>query len=170
MNNLRSYVEALESICENGNLGKKAVQKLMYLIERKGVELDLGYTIHFFGPYSAKLDNILHILESDEIIDINTAGRTHTVSIIDSSKCEGEELSSEDKENVEYVISIFGKKSAFELEGIATLDYVACNLAGSDGKSDIDIINGVKRIKGTKFSDAQLFQYLEMLKGYKYLN
>jgi hypothetical protein len=51
MNNLRSYIEALESICENRNLGKKAVQKLMYLIERKGVEFDLDYTIHFFGPY-----------------------------------------------------------------------------------------------------------------------
>lgn len=53
--------------------------------------------IHFFGPYSAKLDNILHRLESDEVIDINTAGRTHTVSIIDSSKCEGKGLSIEDK-------------------------------------------------------------------------
>lgn len=169
MNNLRSYIEALESICENRNLGKKAVQKLMYLIERKGVEFDLDYTIHFFGPYSAKLDNILHVLESDEIIEINTTSRTHTVSIIDSSKCEGQKLSSKDKKTVEYVLNRFGNKSAFELEGIATLDYVACNFAGSDEKSDNDIINGVKRIKGTKFNAPQLSQYLEMLKEYQYL-
>jgi len=170
MNNLRSYAEALESICENRILGKKAVQKLMYLIERKGVEFKLDYKIHFFGPYSSKLDNILHVLESDEIIHINTTGRTHTVSVIDVSKCGGEELSSEEKDTVEYVISRFGDKTAIELEGIATLDYVACNLAGSDRKSDNDIVDGVKRIKGTKFSDSQLYQYLEIMKEYQYLS
>ncbi|TEB08179.1 hypothetical protein Psch_01734 [Pelotomaculum schinkii] len=170
VNNLRRYIKTLESICEDRKLGKKAVQKLMYLIERKGVEFDLGYNIHFFGPYSAKLDNILHRLESDEVIEIDTTGRTHTISVMDSSRCEGEELSSEDKKTVEYVISRFGNKTAFELEGIATLDYVACNLVGSEGKSDIDIINGVKRIKGTKFNNSQLSQYLEILKENHYLS
>lgn len=170
MNSLKNYAEVLESICNNKSLGKKAVQKLMYLIERRDVDLGLEYTIHFFGPYSANLDNILHVLENEEVIDIDTTGRTHTVSVIDLSKCEGSGLSAEDRKTVDQVIEIFGNKSAFELEGITTLDYVACKLTDGDRKSDIDIINGVKRIKGTKFSDTQLNQYLETLKEYSYLN
>lgn len=170
MRNLRGYAEALESICETGTLGKKAVQKLMYLMERKGADLNLGYSIHFFGPYSSKLDDILHVLESDEVICINTSGRTHTVSILDSSKSEGNGLSEKDKQIVAYVIDKFGDKSAFELEGIATLDYVACHLSNDDIKDDKNIINGVKRIKGTKYRDDQLNQYLAMLKSCDYLS
>lgn len=169
MDKLGIYAETLKKICENGNQGKKAVQKLMYLIERKGVEVDLDYSIHFFGPYSAKLDDILHRLESDEIIDIDTTGRTHKVRIMDSSRYKENELSFKEMQIVEYVIKEFGNKSAFELEGIATLDYIACKLLEENRTSDNDIINGVKRIKGTKFSDQQLAQYLRMLKEHQYL-
>lgn len=169
MDKLRIYAQTLERICEKGNQGKKAVQKLMYLIERKGVDFELGYSIHFFGPYSEKLDDILHRLESDEIVNIDTSGRTHIVRVLDSSLCEGATLSPEERKIVEYVINEFGNKSAFELEGIATLDYIACNLPPGN-QSDTDIINGVKRIKGTKFSEQQLKQYLEILKTHQYLS
>lgn len=170
MNSLKSYTETLELICKNKNVGKKAIQKLIYLMERKGVEFDLDYKIHFFGPYSVKLDHILHVLKSDEIIDIDTSGRTHIVRVIDSSKCKGEGVSLEGKKMVEEVIRNFGNKSALELEGITTLDYVASNMSDTDKKSDTDILNGVKRIKGTKFSNPQLSQYLEILKEYQYLS
>jgi len=169
MDKLRIYAQTLERICSKRNQGKKAVQKLMYLIERKGVDFELGYSIHFFGPYSEKLDDILHRLESDEIVNIDTSGRTHIVRVLDSSLCEGDSLSPEESKIVEYVINEFGNKSAFELEGIATLDYIACNLP-PENQSDTDIINEVKRIKGTKFSDSQLKQYLEILKEHQYLS
>lgn len=168
MEKLKNYAQTLKRICENGNQGKKAVQKLMYLVERKGVDFELGYSIHYFGPYSAKLDDILHRLESDEIVNIDTSGRTHIVRVMDSSVCGGDGLSAEESEIVEYVVNQFGYKSAFELEGIATLDYIACNLPAGN-ISDKDIINGVKRIKGTKFSESQLEQYLGILKDHKYL-
>jgi len=83
--------------------------------------------------------------------------------------CEGATLSPEERKIVEYVINEFGNKSAFELEGIATLDYIACNLPPGN-QSDTDIINGVKRVKGTKFSEQQLKQYLEILKTHQYLS
>jgi hypothetical protein len=53
---------------------------------------------------------------------------------------------------------------------VILLDYVACNFDGGDKKNDIDIINGVKRIKGTKFNAPQLSQFLKMLKKYQYLS
>ena len=49
----------INQICEKIEPGKKMLQKLMYLIERKGVTLELNYSIHYFGPYSSKLDKNL---------------------------------------------------------------------------------------------------------------
>lgn len=37
----------------------------MYLIERRGVYLNLNYSIHFYGPYSAALDYVAHTLLDD---------------------------------------------------------------------------------------------------------
>jgi uncharacterized protein YwgA len=169
-NSLEGYAAALELICKKRKVGKKAIQKFMYLMERKGVEFDLDYKIHFFGPYSVKLTHILHALESRGVIDIDTSGRTHTVSVTDCTEYGEGGLSCNGKKIVEEVLSNFGDKSALELEGIATLDYVACNMADIGKKSDNDIINSVKRIKGTKFSEPQLYQYLEILKEHEYLS
>ena len=169
MNKLRIYAQTLERICEKKGQGKKSIQKLMYLMERKGINFELDYSIHFFGPYSEKLDDILHRLESDEIINIDTSGRTHLVSVLDASICKGDDtLSPGENKVVEYVINEFGVKSAFELEGIATLDYVACNLA-PENQNDVDIINEVKRIKGAKFTSRQLREYLDVLKAHRFL-
>ena len=50
MNLLDKYTFLIDDICKGKQTGKKKLQKLMYLIERKGVQLDLRYSIHFFGP------------------------------------------------------------------------------------------------------------------------
>lgn len=170
MSNLKKYVDILESICEDNEPGKKTVQKLTYLIERKGVKLDFEYTIHFFGPYSSKLDNVLHLLQCDEAININTGGITHTISIKDTSHYDGEQLSQEDKEKVSFIIDNFKDKSALELEGITTLDFVANSLKPEDRAEDNLIIEKVKHIKGTKFSEEQLREYLDTLKQYEFLS
>lgn len=168
MFSMKKYVEVLERICEQNEPGKKSVQKLAYLIERKGVNLDLEYTIHFFGPYSSKLDNVLHLLQCDEAIDINTIERTHTISIIDTSSYEGEQLSQEEKEKVDFILNNFKRRSALELEGITTIDYVAKSLGLRNGDND-KIIEEVKRIKGTKFNDEQLQEYLGVLREYEFV-
>ncbi len=171
MDNLANYAQVLKNICENRTLGKKAVQKLMYLIERKGVDLELGYTIHFFGPYSSKLDNILHILQNEELIEINTQGVTHTISIKDVD-FNMKHLSKDEKEKVAFVLDRFGNKTALELEGITTLDFVARSLEpkGKVKVKDEEIIKEVVRIKGQKFSDEQLQSYLKELRELSFLN
>ncbi len=167
---LNKYVEVLERICRHIQPGKKAVQKLAYLIERSGVDLDLEYRIHFFGPYSAKLDNVLHLLQCNEVIEINTQKPTHIISIIDIPCYEGEKLTDEEKEIVDSVLDNFSGLSALELEGITTIDYVATSIECTEVSSDDAIIEKVKHIKGTKFSDGQLKRYLEILKQYNFLS
>jgi len=43
--------------------GKKVLQKLVYLIEKKGLNLGFDYSIHYYGPYCAQLDDAVHSLE-----------------------------------------------------------------------------------------------------------
>jgi hypothetical protein len=80
-NDFNKYIIIIKAICEKTEVGKKMLQKLLYLIERKGVGLDLNYSIHFFGPYSAKLDELIHLFESEDIIEIDTSGTTHKINI-----------------------------------------------------------------------------------------
>lgn len=171
MQRMRKIVEVLDDISVNYKPGKKTVQKLLYLMERRGVQLDLDYRIHFFGPYSSTLDNILRALHNSEVIDINTTSQTHTISVKDLSLCEGEGLSPAENEFVQFVIDKFGNKTALELEAITTLDFVARSLSESPViTDDSEIIKNVQKIKGNKFSEPQLIEHLNLLKQLKYLS
>ena len=124
MNNLNKHINVLKYICQHSKTpGKKMVQKLMYLIERKGVNLNLNYRIHYFGPYSAKLDNFIHAMKSEDIINIDTGGMSHTISMKNDVPDVG--LDQYEIDKVLNVLKTFGDKTPFELEGITTLDLVA---------------------------------------------
>jgi hypothetical protein len=169
MKDQKAIVQVIEKLCKENKLGKKAVQKYFYLIERKGIDFSLDYSIHYFGPYSSKLDNALTFFMHKEIINIDSTGITHYISVLDSSNCEGQGLDKPDESEVDKVISIFSKYSAFDLEGIATTDYVATKIADMKELSDDEIVSGVMRIKGSKFSNQQISQYLNILKDNDYL-
>lgn len=148
-------------ICNNIEPGKKMLQKLMYLISRKGVNLNLNYSIHFFGPYSAKLDNVLHAMENYDMVSIDTSGQTHSIHL-GSVPIEGE-LEAKDQEIVDYIMTTFASKSAYELEAITTLDYVFSFLL-SGHATDAEVINKVEQIKGSKFTSAFLADSFKILK------
>lgn len=156
----------IKQICTQITPGKKMLQKLLYLIDRRGLNLDLNYSIHYFGPYSSKLDSTLHILESYDKLNIDTSGVTHIIRLGDS-KIEGT-LNEQDQKDVDFVMEAFSEKSAHELEAITTIDYVAAKMLKEQG-SDQEIINKVKQIKGTKFSEEFLSDCLGTLKQLKYL-
>ena len=173
-NDFNKYIIIIKAICEKTEVGKKMLQKLLYLIERKGVGLDLNYSIHFFGPYSAKLDELIHLFESEDIIEIDTSGTTHKINISKNIPKEYEEsikeykLLANDEEKVNFVFEYFIKKSAFELEAITTLDYVATFML-NNAQSDSQIIEEVKKIKGSKFKEDYLESQLAILKKCGYV-
>lgn len=143
-------------------LGKKVTQKMFYFFERNGINLNLRYGIHYYGPYSSKLDNVMNILESDDYIKIDTSGMTHVISIKEYKKDETV-LSKEERDEAAFVINAFANKSALELEALATMDYVA-NFILTPGSADSEIIAQFKEIKGSKFSENDIKKSLEELK------
>lgn len=166
MDYLDKYAVITQEICSKVEQpGKKIIQKLFYLIERSGVTLNLNYSIHYFGPYSSKLDDLIHVLESNDIININTSGVTQVIHMAKNNP--DKILSSQEKNKVDFILSKFSNKSDRELEAITTLDYVATSLVKKDFDSDRVIIELVKEIKGAKFNDESLKQNIELLKNCK---
>lgn len=156
----------IDQICDTIVPGKKMLQKLMYLIERQGVNLDLNYSIHFFGPYSSKLDEMIHTLESYDKLNIDTSGATHIIKK-GTTPIEGH-LNEKDQQKINFVLEHFSNKSAFDLEAITTLDYVA-NKMLKDSADEDEIISKVQKIKGSKFSADCLAESFQILKRFHYI-
>lgn len=105
-----------------------------------------------FGPYSSKLDHVIHILENEGRLDIDTSGKTHRIIM---KKQERRRLSKEDDVLVDEVRKVFYNKTPMELEAITTIDYVAVTLLHGEARRE-DVIKQVKVIKGEKFSSQDL--------------
>lgn len=151
----------LETICKDNAPGKKMVQKMLYLVERKGLDLGMDYSIHFYGPYSSDLDQYLHMLEANGKLEIDTSSMTHTIKFLDEA--DSNPLTEEENSIFTSVVSEFRKKTPLELEVLTTTDFVADRLIEKDQLTESNILEKVKKIKGTKFSDKQIKESIQVL-------
>lgn len=167
MDRIRKYALLFKMLCDEYDgaeqLGKKAAQKIFYFYERKGIPLNLRYGIHYYGPYSEKLDNAMYELESEGFLSIDTSGKTHIICL-GQTKAPESALSKEEKKIASNVLSAFEHKSPMELEALATMDYVA-NVIVSGTPSKQEIVDKFKEIKGTKFTKKAINETYEELKA-----
>lgn len=161
--------QIFEKNTSRSGLGKKMFQKLFYLIEQKGVSLNLNYIIHFYGPYSSKLDTVIHEFEAENYLNINTSGMTHIINETPDFPRNSIDVSDEDKNMIEEVLKNFLSKTPRDLEALTTIDYVAKHIS-KDMKNEDNIIKDVMKIKGDKFSEAQLKHYYSELKTTSYID
>jgi len=150
-NNVAYIIKSITDI-RGSTPGKKTLQKMVFLIQQKGVKLNYEYGLHFYGPYCAELDNETSALSSDGIIQFDYSGYSHQMAIKDGYIVEPL-LSQEQTNTVNEVINRFIKYSPSELELLTTAIYVYDNIGN---KSIKNIIEGVKKIKGQKYSETQI--------------
>lgn len=170
MDNINKLVPIIKKITGLQQPGKKALQKLIYLVEKKGVDLGFDFSIHYYGPYSSTLDDAVHSLQMQGVIEIVPDGMSHRIHLTElSDMMESTALSQSDEQKIEDVLRAFGRMTAFELELITTTDFVARTLRQS-GKPCMDdnIIEGVRRIKGDKFSQEKMTQAIFQLRNNGY--
>lgn len=170
MDKLKRLVSVIKKISELQQPGKKALQKLIYLIEKKGVDLGYDFSIHYYGPYSSALDDSIHAMQLQGVVEIIPDGMNHRIRLTDLSDIvENETFSQMDEQIIQSVLESFGSMTAFELESITTTDFVARELCKIPGNcTNDDIIEGVKKIKGDKFSPEKIKQAIFLLKGNGY--
>jgi len=132
--------------------GKKMLHKILYLVQAKGVNLDLEYGIHFYGPYSATLDATASALATDGIICFEYKGLSHLMGIndvYDVRSC----LEGEEEATLKAVIERYKDKNPTDLELITTAHYVKDKLPAAEDES---IIAGVRKIKADKYSETAI--------------
>ncbi len=150
--------EAIISIVSKiGSPCKKTLQKIVFLIEAKGVDLGCDYGIHFYGPYSADLDFTVYELSDEGKLNVEYTRMEHKISVTDGT------VSSYDNETVNSVIDEFATETASELELIATALYVYVGSHNTSG-----ILDGVKKIKGSKYSDERIIDAINKLEHFGY--
>ena len=162
--NKTTYV--LGNLCKNAMPGKKIIQKLVYLIERKGLDLGMDYSMHFYGPYSADLDQFLHELEANNTLEIDTSGTTHKIRFHDN--LDDNPLTPEEYGILDEAIITFSNKSALDLEVLTTTDYVANTILKAPVSND-KIIETVIQIKCSKFQKNQIANCIRELTENKLL-
>ncbi len=142
-------------------LGKKATQKMFYFLERYGIDENLRYGIHYYGPYSSRLSDMIDELEDNGDISVDDHGSTHII------RWRGTEdinylFSDEELIKIETVIQRYGSKSPLELEALSTLDYIGHTIFKDEGSKE-EILNKFMNIKGEKFSKDSVERYYDEL-------
>lgn len=137
--------------------GKKTLQKIIFLVEQKGINLNYEYGLHFYGPYSAALDATTAFLSSDGIIKFDCSGYSHRMSTNENFNVLSEGLSLERENEIKDIIIRFKGMSPSELELLTTAIYAYNNL---EIKTKESVINGVQKIKGTKYTKEQILSSL----------
>ena len=146
MVNKEAIIRIIKDVSNSDTLCKKKLQKLVYLVENKGVDLGCDYILHFYGPYSADLDYAVRDLCADGIVNIEYTPSAHKLSLSSTSeKCDY------NNETITTVVEEFKKDSPSDLELIATALYVF-----NVRKDKAKIEEGVRKIKGDKYNTAQI--------------
>ena len=143
---------------KNGSPCKKTLQKIVYLIQAKNVDLGCDYGIHFYGPYSSDLDFAVRELCDEGILNIEYTLSEHKISVSNESF-----ISEFNNPIINQVIDEFAQDSPSELELLATALYVYLKVR------DVDKIHaGVVKIKGDKYSNQRINSAIHRLKTQGY--
>ncbi len=140
---------------------KKTLQKIVYLLEEAGAGPEFDYTIHFYGPYSADLDYEVQSLASQGILNINYTDYGHLISAGVEGENGWDTLSRRGKE----IVSNFGTETPSKLELVATTLFVQRAKKSTDAAQ---ILPGVKKIKGAKYSDREIREAIDELHSQNY--
>lgn len=149
--NLLSIIQSISKEI-GSDLGKKQLQKLVYILEAKGIKLGYEYSIHFYGPYSEDLNHDLLILNSEGYVDLQITESTHQIIPHGTTEAAPLNLTPEDRSLLLATIHEYREYTPSKLELLTTAHFVALYF----GKTDDDILRGVKKIKGAKYTDAQI--------------
>ncbi|ADL43325.1 hypothetical protein COB47_2066 [Caldicellulosiruptor obsidiansis OB47] len=151
-------------------VGKKFLQKVVYLLQRKGLNLNYNFSIHYYGPYSSQLEYDIHRLEMNRLVRIDPKdGYTHEIipeEVSDDEKyLSHHDIEMIDSKEIKDLIKNLSSFNASELELIATVDYVINQLKirGTDELNKKEIIEKVKKLKGNKYTEKKIEEAIKFL-------
>jgi uncharacterized protein YwgA len=156
---------------DSHRLGKKALQKIVHLIQELG-DVDFGYrfSFHTYGPYSSELAGDLDVVaaiggvkvtynSSDNYYLIHPG--TATDSVIDK----GNSFVQANRAGIDKVLKLFGGRLAKELELVSTITYLRRHTPRSEFEDDVILTARVKALK-PKYNAAQIEKAIAEVKTF----
>lgn len=150
-------VDGLEGV--SPQVGKTVVQKMMFLLDKKGV-VNYDYSLYHYGPYSPAVEsdlNYAEFLDGVEIHWIHNEG--YFITPGSSAASLEDSLSVEEKGAIDGVVKNFGQMRALDLSLLATALYFWDRFEGdTDG-----LTMAVKSVK-PQYSEGDIREKIRLLK------
>lgn len=153
------------------------VQKLMYFLEVVGEDLRLGFEANRYGPYSDLLRRVLRSLEGHQIVGFGDGSaaveQAEPIRVTAEARAEAEAFLVEHPETSARIDraldSVAGFESAYSLELLATVHWIASRAAAADKDDDeiVEKVRGWSPRKGRMFTDRHVRVALEALRQHQ---
>ena len=158
-------IQRIVANCEN--TGKTKIQKISYFLQESlDVPLKYPFRIHYYGPYSDQLDNVLSLAHSMGRIEIEPDpdwfGYHVTSTERPTSSQHEEDGQSKDiqPEPIDSVIRRLGSLETYELELYATIHFIG---RPERGTSKEETVSTVCKLK-PKFTENKISHAYDVLK------
>ena len=174
---IAATVKAASAKCPNCDLGRTAIQKLLYFMNVSGVPMAYTFDIHHYGPFCQSVMSDVEWLLADSVIVDRSQNESHHSNYKPGPGLAELEVQYKDglgkyRPIVENVCSALSDLSANTLELIATLDFSFrwVRARGGQGPWRQEAIQKFKEIKQGKFADTQIEYWYGALVGAKLIS
>ena len=167
---IAATIEAAKRNCSNRQIGRTAVQKLLYFLNVMGVPMSYDFDIHHYGPFCADIMHDVDWLLLDGVIQDQSSEPERCSDYTPGGqwtelKSEFADKLSKHQATIDEVCGALSDLSPGTLELIATLDfcYRWVRAKGDDHFRKEDVVQKFKAIKEDKFSDDDIDQWYNVL-------
>ncbi|MCL2853613.1 MAG: hypothetical protein FWE20_11410 [Defluviitaleaceae bacterium] len=119
----------LKIVNEKSNLGKTSMMKIMFILQQVfSMKLGYNFNIYTYGPYASKVTDDLEMLIYNNFVDAETyeykdSSMAYRLKITEQGKDSIDMLTLDDERKISKVLTVFGNKTAKELELDSTIIY-----------------------------------------------
>lgn len=164
-----AVIDSAKKDCSSCNLGRTAIQKLVYFLQVLEVPMNYTFRIHHFGPFCDELASSVDWLLADSVV--TDEARTPNYSSYATGPNYAEIIASFDNEVRKYrktinaVVGAMASLDPKELEVAATLDYAFrwVKARGNEGPWKDETVKKFKAIKKNKFADPKIDDWYSRL-------
>jgi len=137
-------VKKLKEKYPEKQIGKTAIQKLLFLLETKS-DLDFDYTLYHYGPYSFQVSRYINLAEILGFIKVEWHPEIgYLIEPLQPDKNLLFGIKEELLNLLEKIVDDYGKFTAQELSIIATAVYIKNKVGIKDLDELVDAVNRIK--------------------------
>lgn len=143
---LVSYiVDQMEKKCENKQVGKTVIQKMMYFLDYKEIK-NFNYKMYHYGPFSSEVATNLDKAEKNGLVEMNwVKNEGYYINTSDRNISFEEMISESERDFIEKIIDKYGEYNAQELSIITTAFHVKKEHDDINDEKLIELVHSLKQ-------------------------